>query len=243
MRALSTSELLGAWERVRGAAPVGRAVALLAAARDDLPTAAIEALPLGVRDACLLALREQWFGRFAESVTRCPRCSELLEMQLDVASLQIAPSAPPDEPLVADVEGVRITFRLPCSADIVAAGSAPNESGTDVVLHRCILAASRDGEPVRAADLPSQVIEHVVARMEQADPMASLELDLTCAGCGHAWAARLDVAGFLWDEVETWAQRALDDVHALASAYGWSEHDILALTPARRQLYLERVVA
>jgi hypothetical protein len=33
------------------------------------------------------------------------------------------------------------------------------------------------------------------------------------------------------------------DVHALASAYGWSEREILALSDTRRRLYLEMVSA
>jgi hypothetical protein len=31
----------------------------------------------------------------------------------------------------------------------------------------------------------------------------------------------------------------LYDVHALASAYGWREADVLAMSPMRRQVYLE----
>jgi hypothetical protein len=33
------------------------------------------------------------------------------------------------------------------------------------------------------------------------------------------------------------------DVHTLASAYGWSESEILSLNPARREFYLEMVRA
>jgi hypothetical protein len=42
----------------------------------------------------------------------------------------------------------------------------------------------------------------------------------------------------LWREIESMAGRLLRDVHALASAYGWHEKDILALSPVRRQFYL-----
>jgi hypothetical protein len=35
----------------------------------------------------------------------------------------------------------------------------------------------------------------------------------------------------------------LRDVHELASAYGWRESEILALSPQRRQAYLELVRA
>ena len=35
------------------------------------------------------------------------------------------------------------------------------------------------------------------------------------------------------------SERLVADVHALAYAYGWREGDVLALTPARREVYLE----
>jgi len=38
-------------------------------------------------------------------------------------------------------------------------------------------------------------------------------------------------------------RRLLVEVHALASAYGWSEQEILSLSDARRRLYLEMVQA
>ena len=38
-----------------------------------------------------------------------------------------------------------------------------------------------------------------------------------------------------------WAVRLLGEVHELASAYGWREHDVLALSPWRRQAYLQMV--
>jgi hypothetical protein len=35
----------------------------------------------------------------------------------------------------------------------------------------------------------------------------------------------------------------LREVHILASAYGWREDDILAMSPARRRIYLEMLRA
>lgn len=37
-------------------------------------------------------------------------------------------------------------------------------------------------------------------------------------------------------------QHLLYDVHLLAQAYGWSEASILAMSPKRRQTYLDWVV-
>jgi hypothetical protein len=39
------------------------------------------------------------------------------------------------------------------------------------------------------------------------------------------------------------ARRLLIEVHSLASAYGWSETDILSMSEPRRALYLEMVQA
>jgi hypothetical protein len=46
---------------------------------------------------------------------------------------------------------------------------------------------------------------------------------------------------FFWREIQSAARRIVLEVDALARSYGWSEAEILNMTPARRQLYLEMV--
>ena len=105
-----------------------------------------------------------------------------------------------------------------------------------------MLESTRDGDDVPVASLPETVTEALASTMAEADPQGDVELALECPACGHAWRAGFDVASFLWAELDAWSRRTLDDVHVLASAYGWSENEILALGP-RRQHYLERVGA
>jgi hypothetical protein len=64
---------------------------------------------------------------------------------------------------------------------------------------------------------------------------------LTCPSCGASWQEGLDILSFFWDEIENWAYRTLHEIHMLALAYGWSEPEILSLSAARRQMYLEKV--
>lgn len=84
-------------------------------------------------------------------------------------------------------------------------------------------------------------MHRIAALMAEADPQADVELALTCPGCGIAWGVPFDIGMFLWWELDARARRLLQDVSVLASAYGWREADVLALTPRRRQLYLELV--
>ena len=75
--------------------------------------------------------------------------------------------------------------------------------------------------------------------MARADPQADVTFSITCPACGHAWQAIFDIVSFFWREVNAWSYRLLYEVHLLASAYGWREADILAMSPWRRQCYLE----
>ncbi len=50
-----------------------------------------------------------------------------------------------------------------------------------------------------------------------------------------------DVVSFFWSEICVQAKRLLREVHTLARAYGWREADILNMSTARRQFYLEMV--
>jgi hypothetical protein len=51
----------------------------------------------------------------------------------------------------------------------------------------------------------------------------------------------VDVGEFFWEEIASYARGLIEDVDALASRYGWSERDILALPERRRRRYLDHV--
>ena len=83
--------------------------------------------------------------------------------------------------------------------------------------------------------------QKIIDQMALADPQADVQLNLSCPACNHHWQSVFDIVSFFWSEIHAWAQRTLREIHALASAYGWREADILALSPRRRQLYLEMI--
>jgi hypothetical protein len=234
VRPPSTSELLAAWERGLGQPSTPRALALLGAGWPETPAGELARLSIGRRDARLLELREHAFGAAVVAVATCPACAERLELSFDVAEVRTADPGLA-VPLELRASGYELRFRLPDSGDLLAGGTAT------ALLERCLLAAERDGLPAVAAELPAEVVELVEARMAEADPQADIRLALTCPACEHGWEAAFDVAAFLWSEVDAWARRTLWQVHLLARAYGWPEADVLALSPGRREFYLEAV--
>lgn len=252
MRTLSPAELLDTWERGSGAAPAERALLLLTRACPESSREALAALPVGQRDERLMTLREWTFGSSLSSVVACPACGERLELNFTLADVRGAeprPALPAGDPLSVRVGGHEVLYRLPDTADLLVVTESAHANIEDrepadpgrTLLERCILEARRDDHVVAAADLPEAVLAAVSQAMSAADPVADVRTALTCPECGHGWQAAFDIVSYFWTEIEAWAQRALREVHVLASAYGWSEAEILALSPWRRQSYLRMV--
>jgi uncharacterized protein (UPF0212 family) len=242
-RGLSACGLVVAWEQGLGRTPAEQALTLLATAYPEIPPDRLAALSIGQRDACLLTLREWTLGSRLVGLATCPACAERLELAFDVANIRASPPAELEgsETLSVSVAGYDVTFRLPNSLDVNAARADDVDAARQRLLRRCVLAANQGGEQRPVDDLPAEVVAAIVERMEQADPQANVQLALSCPTCGHGWQAIFDIAPFFWSEIEAWAYRILREVHTLASAYGWREADILAMSPWRRQVYLSMV--
>jgi hypothetical protein len=87
------------------------------------------------------------------------------------------------------------------------------------------------------------VTEALLEAMRRSDPLADLEIDVSCESCGHERPIPFDIAEHLWGDIAECAERLLEEVHLLASTYHWAERDILRLSSARRRRYLDMVGA
>jgi len=240
MRALSAAELLSIWELGQLQPPAQRALALLAAACDDTSPGQIEHWSIGRRDERLLTLRGLAFGPRLQSVADCPSCMQKLELEFPIADIRVASATEFAEEFNLCVAGHEIRFRLPNCADLNGISAVENIANNQLrLLERCVLSARHAGREVTVDRLPAEVVSAVGQRMAEADPQADVQLALTCPACHHHWTAALDIVSFFWSEINAWATRLLREIHTLASAYGWSEAEVLSLSPWRRQVYLE----
>lgn len=232
MRSLPAAGLLAVWERVRDETRARRGALLL----ELLGAEGAAVWPIGRRDAALLALREEHFGRKLECLTSCPECDEAIELEFETRDIRAA--AANDAAVMIPWDGRELRARLPNSEDLeaIATLEEPVESRRQL-LARC-LNGSADGVAIT-----DDLLALAGQRMSEADPQAEVELALRCPHCTRAWTAPFDIAEFLWTEWSAHAERLLAEVHDLARAYGWREDDILSLSPARRAAYLKMIAA
>jgi hypothetical protein len=235
MRALENSDFLTLWERGAGLHPIDQGLLALSAAFPETPYETLADWPLGRRNTALARLRLVCFGPRLEAWLTCKRCDEKLEFQMDgtaLATEHLGREYPPIDPIV--VRGH--SFRLPTSRDLarVAAETDARSAAIELV-ESCRL---EEREP---RDWSREDLEEVGEQMALADPMAETRLTLICPSCGTECDEALDIAAFLWTEIEGRAKRLLLEIDALARAYGWTEGEILSLSDRRRAHYLEMV--
>ena len=216
-------DLLSAWETGAEAPPAGRAVALGGLIGGAVP----DHEPVGRTNARLLRLHRELVGPRLEATVACTGCGDTLAIDLAVADLLGLEDAVVDEPEPLVVGGEdRVVWRPPAHHDLLLVEGG----GADALLARCAGAVDTTDRP------------RVVAAMAAADPLAEVEVEVGCPACGVSVVAEVDLPSFLWSEVDSRARTLLAEVDVLARAYGWSEGQVLDLSPQRRQHYLDLVL-
>ncbi|MBV9404695.1 MAG: hypothetical protein JO211_05090, partial [Acidobacteriaceae bacterium] len=225
-------EVIEIWERGERLHPLDRALLVLAAAYPEMPANAVADWPLGRRNSALAELRSAMFSPLLNAWIGCPQCEEKLEFQIDTQNL-IAQDDAVDNRLVL-LNGR--TFRLPTSRDLAVAIRESDPADAPFrLLQNCYLGEDQDRV---WSDLD---LEEVGESMAAADPLAETRLAFSCPNCGHNWDETFDLLQFMWTEIDAAAKQTLRDVHTLASAYGWTEREILGLSWPRRAWYLSMV--
>ncbi|MFE2725536.1 hypothetical protein [Kitasatospora sp. NPDC059327] len=232
---LTEAGLLAVWEAGRGTDSARRALVLAAAGGAD--PSVVADLPVGACRGLVLALRERCFGPLLPCAVTCPCCHQELELELTAEDVR---AGAPDGDRRLRVEGFEIEFRLITGRDLLTVGAGTPDARR-ALLGRVLTSAVARGRQVAPEDLPDAVLDALSGALSAQDPQADVRLDLDCVVCGHAWVSPFDITAHLWAELDSYARRLVHDVHVLASAYGWSEDEVLAIGPARRQSYLELV--
>jgi hypothetical protein len=230
MRILHNSDFLALWEAGRLLHPLDQGILAVQAAFPE-HDGRVADWPIGRRNRALAELRCAVFGAALRGWIACRQCSEQLEFEIDGRSLAGGTAA---ERVL--VQGH--AFRLPTSRDLAAVVHEPDET---VAARRLLQQCAEDELPESAWN--EKQIEIVGESMAATDPLAEIRLSFDCPSCGAHFEESLDLPSFIWEEVEARGKQLLMQVHTLASTYGWSQAEILSLSPGRRDFYMEMVRA
>jgi hypothetical protein len=236
MRPLRGELLWEAWERGVKQGHLDRPLTLLAVACPGRRWEELAGLSLAQREVELLQLRSITFGDTLRGCVPCSFCATRLEMEIQVSSiLERAEALNAPDAASWRHDGCVFTMRRATTRDLSALASAPDPRRR--LLELCTVCEPTGGSVV--GDCEALAVEH----FNRLNEGAETRLTLQCPACSATDQVDLDIGRFLWAEVRHAALTTLREVHELASAYGWSEAEILDLSSTRRAMYLGMIDA
>lgn len=191
--------------------------------------------PVSVRTAALLRLVATTEQVNAFSFTaRCAQapCGEAFEFDLPLPALFADADADAAGPIHVLLDEQRsVTLRRPTGDDLRQWRSAQPASRTAAVrmmLDTLLLAG--EVQPQDEARLSDSIAA--------ADPLTAFAVSCQCPACGAANEVPIDLDAAALARLCAHQRVLLLEIHGLASHYGWTESQVLAIPPARRAHYL-----
>jgi hypothetical protein len=166
--------------------------------------------------------------------TRCARCQEPFDFPLRWSELPVKEAGAGFPRGAVETGQGRVGVRVPNGGDQVAQVSMAREpEGVRALLVRCLLAGDAPVDPAR---LTREELVRIEEEMERLSPAVVTCVQASCPACGALGEVEVNPYRCL-----SRASAVMEEVHILASAYHWSEREILALPLRRRRKYLRLV--
>lgn len=213
--------------------------ACLSDGKDQSTAADVFSWTLNRRLQGLLAVTMATRGDRLIHTARClgRDCSQPMDLPLSLSDFQRRDD--PAEVSCTLGDGVTLTLGVPTGEDQIAwlrreiSGEREPDAFVEDLLRRSDGPWTGIGSP--------QDLKAVEAALAEADPLTDLRIDTRCPECGAGNSFPLDLEQACLHMLAATQPRLLDEIHRLASAYHWSEGEIMAIPAARRRQYLARL--
>lgn len=183
-------------------------------------------LPVSVRIRAMLRLAAVEAAQ-VQLIVPCVAagCGEMLEICLPLEEV----AADPRE-VLAEIEVAGHRVRIPTGEDQRRLAML---TGVDLAARLAAVRALANDAAVDATDL--EVIE---AMLDEADPLVGFYMTASCPACGCEVRHDLDLEALAHGQLARLQGQLVESIHRLATAYHWTEREVLALPPRRRAWYL-----
>jgi hypothetical protein len=185
---------------------------------------------LAVRDRILLllALSELSLADPVEAHLKC-RCGEVAVIELGTEELARFATGRHRTELVVRAGDATATLRLPTGRDQLGWAALDSGDVARAALSQLVIAGEQP--------LSDALVAAADALLAEVDPLIELSLESTCPGCAAPLARAVDLERIALTRLRNARRVLLEQVHALAATYHWSEAAIAELPAWRRAEY------
>jgi hypothetical protein len=176
---------------------------------------------------------------------RCtaPTCRQAFEIELPLnAMLESARNTPGELLPFILPQGHSLALRRPTGHDQAAWRTLRPRSRAEA-LQTIVRSLVVTGEWPIEAETPAfaPTLDALAEAMEDFDPLVSFRVHTQCPHCSSAIDTPVDLEALALEQLHHTQRALLREVHQLASRYGWSEADTLAVPAWRRAHYLRLI--
>jgi hypothetical protein len=190
------------------------------------------------RDQVLAAIYIRHYGTRIDSTMQCGNCNAPFDMDFSLQALMEDLTPDPDVEIERLEDGGyhihNVGFRLPTGDDECAVFGLPPDQAEAELLQRCLMDRS---------SLDTDTLAEVQNAMQALSPVVNVDLDAKCPECGHDQSVQFDLQRYLLTSLMNDRGQLVQEIHLLASAYGWRLSEILNLTRSQRRAFVEMVDA
>lgn len=108
----------------------------------------------------------------------------------------------------------------------------PARMARDLLDRLCLAGTPQPDDPARVAEA-----------LAQADPLVDFAVHCACPECGSTADRPIDLEAHALQALASRQRALLQQVHQLASHYGWTEREVFEVPAARRSRYLQAIAA
>ena len=196
----------------------------------------------GDRAHMLLTLRAAMLGDDLRLTLRCPNptCRSPIPVLLSIAEITAVSASTAAPQIQVDTAIGPALLREPCGEDDAVLEEVTEEPSSVLWSRILLRLGERAGlSPGEWSKLPSSVRYTIAMGLARHHRGPTLAGSAQCPAC-RAWQEwQIDPAALLSAELRVGASRIVDEIHALAWHYHWSEDAILDMPRQRRWRYLE----
>jgi hypothetical protein len=172
-----------------------------------------------------------------ELQSRCTQagCRETFEFELSLSSLAELTST--GVPLEVVLDGQRrVSMRCAIGEDLRQWRAVrPRSRGEALAMMISTLRIDGTIEPEDNLALAEAI--------SASDPLVDFSVACECPACGASQRVPVDLEAVVLGRLDARQRALVGEVHLLASRYGWTEAEVLAIAPSRRARYLALIDA
>ncbi len=166
----------------------------------------------------------------------CHACDNPIDVCIPVAELPFSKAGKHFPFAKITVNKKSIKLRVPNGSDLSAIAQLPEAEAVQCLAQR-LIAQPSSAPTTQSIPLNKTTIQKIERAVEQQVPELATDINCECPECDAKNLVHFDPYQGLVSRID----ELLDEVHLIASAYHWTEQEILQLPNARRKDYLKRI--